>query len=63
MQAHHTNIPFLSFKRRMTIELAKHIVMLLNAFHPKSVLSKTYSPDTIMTGKALDWKKSYKLHF
>ena len=37
--------------------------MLLNAFPPKSGLSKTYSPRTIMTGKALDWEKICKLHF
>ena len=63
MQAHHTNLPFPSFTGRMTIDLAKHVVMFLNSFPPKSVLSKTYSPSTIMTGKTLDWKKSYKLHF
>ena len=63
MQAHHANLPLPSFTRRMTIDLAKHVVMFLNAFPPKSGLSKTYSPCTIMTGKALDWKKSCKLHF
>ena len=63
MQAHHSNLPFPSFTRRMTIYLAKHVVMFLNTFTPKSGLSKTYSPLTIMTGKALDWKKSCKLHF
>ena len=63
MRAHHANLPFPSFTRRMTIELAKHVVMFLNAFPPKSGISKTYSPRTIMTGKALDWKKSCKLHF
>ena len=30
---------------------------------PKSGLSKTYIPRTIMTGKSLDGKKIYKLHF
>ena len=47
----------------MTIELAKHGVMFLKAFPPNSGLSKTYSPRTIMTGKALYWKKICKLHF
>ena len=47
----------------MTIELEKHVVMFLKAFPPNSGLSKTYSPRTIMTGKALDWNKSCKLHF
>ena len=63
MRAHRANLPFHSFTRLMTIELTKHVVVLLNAFLPKSGLSKTYSPRTIMTGKALDWKKSCKLHF
>ena len=63
MQAHHANLPFPRFTICMTIELAKHIVMFLNAFPPKNGLSNTYSPCTIMTGKALDWKKICKLHF
>ena len=63
IRAHHANLPLPSFKRHMTIELSKHAVMLLNTFPPKSVLSNTYSPRTIMTVKALDWNKSYKLHF
>ena len=63
MRAHHANLSFPSFTTRMTIDLAKHVVMFLNSFPPKSVLSKTYSPRTIMTGKSLDWKKSCKLHF
>ena len=63
MRSHHANLPFPSFTRRMTIELAKHVVIFLNAFPPKSGLSKTYSPRKIITGKTLDWKKSCKLHF
>ena len=63
MQENHANLPFPGFTRRMTIELSKHFVMFLNAFPPKSVLPKRYSPHTIMTGKSLDWKKSCKLHF
>ena len=47
----------------MTIELAKHVVMFLNAFPPNSGLSKTYIPRTIMTGKAPGWKKICKIHF
>ena len=62
MRAHHANLPFPSFTRRLTIELAKHVVMFLNAFPPNSGLSKTYSPRTIMKGNTLDWKKSCKLH-
>ena len=63
MRSHHVNLPFPIFIRRMIIELYKHVVMFLNAFLPKIVLSKTYSPRTIITGKALDWKKICRLHF
>ena len=38
MRAHHANLHFPSFTRRMTIEQAKHVVMFLNAFPPKSGL-------------------------
>ena len=38
MRAHHANLPFPIFTRRMNIELAKHVVMLLSAFPPKSGL-------------------------
>ena len=48
MQAHHANLPFPSFTKGMKIELAKLVVMFLNAFPPNSGLSKTYSPLTIM---------------
>ena len=37
--------------------------MFLNAFLPKSGMSKTYIPCTIMTEKYLYWKKICKLHF
>ena len=61
MRAHHANLPFPRFLKRIMIGLDKHIVIFLNAFTPKSGLSKTYSPRMIMTGKALDWRKSCKL--
>ena len=63
MQVHPTNIPFLSFTRKMVIELENHVVILLNASPPKSRLSKTYSPRTKMTVKDLDWKIICRLHF
>ena len=63
MRAHHANLSFHIFTRRMTIDLSKLVVMFLTAFSPKSGLSKTCSPRTIMTGKTLDWKKSCMLHF
>ena len=47
----------------MTIELAEHVVVLISDFPPKSGLPKTYIPCTIMTVKALDWKKICKLQF
>ena len=63
MQAHHANLTFPSFTSRITIELSKHVVMFPKAFPPNSGISKTYIPHTIMTDKALDWKKSCKIHF
>ena len=63
MQAHHANLPLPGFTRRTIMQLAKHVVMFLNAFTPKSDLSKTYSPHTIMTGKAFDCNKIWKIHF
>ena len=61
MRSHDSNLTFPNFTRRMTIELAKNVMMFLNTFPPKSRLSKTYCPHTIMTGNTLDWKKSCKL--
>ena len=63
MQAHQGNLPFPSFRSRISIELDKNVVMLLNYFPPKSELSTTYSAHTIMKGKDLDLKRSFKLHF
>ena len=37
--------------------------MLLNSFPPKSGISNTYSPRTIMVGKALYWNKIFKFDF
>ena len=51
MRAHHANLPLISFTMRKTVDLAKHIVMFLNALPSKNGMSKTYSPRTIMTGK------------
>ena len=63
MRANIDNLPFPSFTLNMVIELVKHVVMLLNAFPPKSGLSITYIPRTIMTGKMLDWKNKCTLPF
>ena len=37
--------------------------MFLNAFPPNSGMSKTHIPLTIITVKALDWKRICKLNF
>ena len=63
IRANYANLPFPSFKRRITIELATHVEMLLNTSPPKIGLSKTCNPRKIMKGKSLDWKKICKLHF
>ena len=63
MRAHPANLHFPSFTRRITIELDKNVVMLLNSLPHKSGMSKTYIPHSNMTVKYLDWKKSCKLHF
>ena len=36
IRAHHSNLTLPIFTRRMNIELSKHVLMLLNAFPPKS---------------------------
>ena len=46
----------------MKMQLAKHAVMILNASPLNSRQPKTYSPLTIMIEKALEWKKSCKIH-
>ena len=63
MWEHHANLPFPSFTRRMTIDLVKHVVMLINTFPPKRGISTTYSHLKITTGKTLDWKILCKLIF
>ena len=63
MCAIHVALPFVRMPRHMTIELAKFVVLMLNAFPPSSGLSKTYSPRTIMTGKPLDYEKHCRLPF
>ena len=63
MRAHHAKLTFHSFSICITIDLAKHVVMFLKAFPPKSGVSNTYSPYTTMIGKTVDWSKSFKLHF
>ena len=63
MWAHHTNLPFPRFTQGTTIDISKNIVMLLNKFPPKTVLSTSYILRTIRTGKTLIWNKMYNLSF
>jgi hypothetical protein len=63
MRATHAALPFSRMPRRMVIELAKYVVLMLNSFPPGSGLSRTYSPRTIMTGKQLDFAKHCKIPF
>ena len=63
MLSHHANLLLPIFTRQMEIELAKHVVILLNNFPLKSGISTTYSPRKIMIGKTLDRKNMCKLLF
>ena len=47
----------------MRIDLEKHVVMILNAFPPKSGISTIYSSRSIMKGQNIDWKNMCKLTF
>ena len=48
---------------RMIIELGKYVIIMINAFPPKSGLSRTYILRTIMAGKQLDFKKQCRCPF
>ena len=63
MRAVHGGLPYDRMTSRMIIELGKCIVMMINTFPPKSSLSRTYIPRTIMTGKQLDFKKQCRCPF
>ena len=57
MRAVHGGLQYDRMTSRMIIELGKYVVMMINYFPPKSGISRTYSPRTIMTVKKLDSKK------
>ena len=57
MRAVHGGLPYDRITSRMIIELGKYVVIMINAFPPKSGLSCTYIPRTIMTGNQLDFNK------
>ena len=63
IRALHGGLPYYRMTSRMVIELGKYIVMMINAFPPKSCISCTYSPHTIMTGKQLGYKKKLRCPF
>ena len=63
MREIYSTLPFTRVPGRMVIELAKYVVLWVNAFPPKIGISKTYSPRTIMTGTTLDYKKHCRLDF
>ena len=49
--------------KQFFIELAKHVVLMLNSFPPGSILSKIYSSRTIMVGKLFNFAKHCKIPF
>ena len=57
MQAVHGGLPYDHMTSWMIIELGKYVFMMINSFPPKSGLSHTYIPCTIIIGKQLDFKK------
>ena len=57
MRAVYGGLPYDCMNSRMIIELGKYAVMMINAFPPKSGISHTYSPRTIMTGKQTYFNK------
>ena len=63
MREIYSTLPFTIVPGRMVIELDKYVVFWVNVFPPKSGISKTYSPRTIMTGTTLDYKKHFRLEF
>ena len=50
----YSTLPFTRVPGRMVIELAKYVVLWVNVFPPKSRISETYIPRTIMTRTTLD---------
>ena len=51
MREFHGGLPYDRMTICMIIELGKYVVMIINAFPPKSSLYRTYILRTIMTGK------------
>jgi hypothetical protein len=58
-----STLPFKAIPGGIIIELVYYAAFWLNAFHPSSGVSASYSPRMIMTGMALDFAKHCKLPF
>ena len=63
MRAVNGGLPYDCMTRHMVIELGKYVVMMIHDFQPKSDISRTYSPHTIMAGNHLDFKNQLQCHF
>ena len=63
MRAVHSALSYEKLMMLMVIELGKFVIFMINAFPPKRSVSNTYSPRTIMTGNALDFKKHCRCPF
>ena len=56
-RAVHGSLPYDRMTIQMIIKLGKYVIMVIKSFQPKSIISCTYIPRTIITGKQLDFKK------
>ena len=56
-------ITFQRLPNRIIVDMMNFWVMWINDFTVKSGVSKTYSPQIIMTGISLDWTKHCKAEF
>ena len=57
MKELHGGLPYDRMTSCMVIEIGKYVVIMINTYPPKSGLSLTYIPHTIMAGKQLEFKK------
>jgi hypothetical protein len=63
MRAIYTTLPFKHVPPRVVIEMAKHAVYWLNAFHHPNGVSNSLSPRTIITGQTVDFNWHCKYEF
>ena len=57
MRTIYYGLPYNFIKIWMVIDIRKYVVMIINAFPPKSGISRTHSPRTTVTRKQIDFKK------